>query len=151
MTRRTAIIITLANHQRRDPVPLAWLLRLARAAVRRLRVRAKGTFSVVFIDAAQMRRLNARFTGHRALTDVLSFRYPAEGAGGSLKEELVVGEIIVAPAAARRYAQAHGLSYREELARYIVHGLLHWIGHEDRTAQQQRKMRKLEDGLLKQS
>ena len=151
MTRRTGITITLANRQRRDPVPAVWLSRLARAAVRRLRVRAKGTFSVVFVDAGQMRRLNARFTGHRALTDVLSFRYPAEGAGGSLKEELVVGEIIVAPAAARRYAQAHGLSYREELARYIVHGLLHWIGHEDRTAQQQRKMRKLEDGLLKQS
>lgn len=137
MTRPT---IRLADRQRHDPVPLAWLSRLARGALRRLGVRARGTFSVVFVDAVQMRRLNARFTGHRGLTDVLSFRYP---------EELVVGEIIIAPAAARRYAKAHGVPYREELARYVVHGLLHWVGHDDQTVTQQLKMRKLEDTLLR--
>ena len=140
MTRRTATIITLANRQRRDPVPVAWLQRLARAAVRRLRIRARGTFSIVFVEAAQMRRLNARFTGHRGLTDVLSFRFD---------HEPIIGEIIVAPAAARRYAQAHEVSYREELARYVVHGLLHWTGEEDRTVVQQRRMRRLEDRVLK--
>ena len=140
MTRRTATTITLANRQRRDPVPVAWLQRLARSAVRRLRIRARGTFSIVFVEAAQMRRLNARFTGHRGLTDVLSFRFDGEP---------VIGEIIVAPAAARRYARAHAVSYREELARYVVHGLLHWTGEEDRTAAQQRRMRRLEDRVLK--
>ena len=139
MTRRTATIITLANRQRRDPVPVSWLQRLARAAVRRLRIRARGTFSIVFVEAAQMRRLNARFTGHRGLTDVLSFRFDGEP---------VIGEVIVAPAAARRYARTHDVSYRDELARYVVHGLLHWVGHEDGTPAQQRKMRKLEDELL---
>ena len=139
MIGRTAITITLANRQRRDPVPVAWISRLARAAVRRLRIRARGTFSIVFVDAAQMRRLNARFTGHRGLTDVLSFRFDGEP---------VIGEIIVAPAAARVYAKAHGLSYRDELARYVVHGLLHWTGEEDRTVAQRQRMRRLEDRLL---
>ena len=95
MIRRTAITLTLANRQRRDPVPLAWLSRLARAAVRRLRIRARGTFSIVFVEAAQMRRLNARFTGRRGLTDVLSFRFDGEP---------IVGEILVAPAAVRHPA-----------------------------------------------
>ena len=140
MTGRIAPIITVANHQRRDPVPLAWMARLARSAVRRLRIRARGTLSVAFVDAAQMRRLNARFTGHRGLTDVLSFRFDGEP---------IVGEILVAPAAARVYAKAHGLSYRDELARYVVHGLLHWTGEEDRTLAQQRRMRRLEDRLLR--
>ena len=119
MTTRIATTITLANRQRRDPVPVVWLSRVARTAVR---------------------RLNARFTGHRGLTDVLSFRFDGEP---------VIGEIIVAPAAARRYARAHDVSYREELARYVVHGLLHWTGEEDRTAAQQRRMRRLEDRVLK--
>ena len=139
MTKRTATIITLANRQRRDPVPVAWLQRLARSAVRRLRIRARGMLSIVFVEAAQMRRLNACFTGHRGLTDVLSFRFD---------DEPIIGEIIVAPAAARQYARTHAVSYREELARYVVHGLLHWAGHEDETSTQQRKMRALENQLL---
>jgi probable rRNA maturation factor len=60
----------------------------------------------------------------------------------------VIGEILVAPEAAQRYARRHRLSYRDELARYVVHGLLHWCGHDDRTAAQQQKMRAVEDKLL---
>ena len=62
----------------------------------------------------------------------------------------VVGEIVIAPAFARSYAAAHGLAYGDELARYLLHGLLHWIGHADRTRAQQRRMRALEDHMLEQ-
>ncbi len=132
--------VRLANCQRRDPVPAVWLRRCAQRAVRRLRIRAKGQILICLIAAPAMRRLHARFTGDKTLTDVLSFRYP--------DEHQVVGEILVAPAAARQYAAAHGIAYREELARYVVHGLLHWMGHDDRTAAQQRRMRALENQLL---
>mgnify|MGYP001612559183 CR=1 FL=1 len=60
----------------------------------------------------------------------------------------VAGEILIAPACAKRYARRHGLGYQEELARYVVHGLLHWVGHDDATPLQQRRMRALEDQLL---
>ena len=49
---------------------------------------------------------------------------------------------------AQRYAATHAVPYAEELSRYVVHGLLYWLGHEDRTRTQQAKMRRLEDGLL---
>lgn len=96
-------------------------------------------FSVAFVDGRTMRALNRRFTGHAGLTDVLSFRYQGER---------IIGEILIAPEAARRYATAHNIPYRIELARYVVHGLLHWLGHEDRTPTQQRRMRRMEDRLL---
>jgi probable rRNA maturation factor len=60
----------------------------------------------------------------------------------------VIGEIFISPALARAYAREHDLAYDTELARYVVHGLLHWLGHDDKTAAQQRKMRALEDSLL---
>ena len=60
----------------------------------------------------------------------------------------IVGEILIAPSQARAYAKAHGISYDEELARYVVHGLLHWMGQEDRTRAQQAKMRRMENELL---
>ena len=73
------------------------------------------------------------------MTDVLAFRYDGEP---------IVGEVLVAPAVALTYARQHRLAYAEELARYVVHGLLHWAGYEDRTMKQQRWMRAQEDRLL---
>ncbi|MDP3703131.1 MAG: rRNA maturation RNase YbeY [Candidatus Omnitrophota bacterium] len=134
------MIVTVRNEQRISPVNVARMARLARRAVRRLRIRTRGTLAVTFIDARRMRALNRRFLAHDRTTDVLSFRYDGEP---------IVGDIVISPAAARRYARRNGLSYTEELSRYVAHGLLHWLGHEDRTASQQRKMRAMEDQLLK--
>lgn len=93
-----------------------------------------------------MRRLHGRFLHTRQATDVLTFRY----SDAPVTRPNVVGEILIAPAAAARYAKANRLSYRGELARYVMHGLLHWTGHDDRTPAQQRTMRVLEDRLLRQ-
>jgi len=104
-----------------------------------------------------MRRLHGRFLRQRTMTDVLTFRYQdpperrlSEPSGVPEPEGFrpVVGELVIAPAAARTYATRHGISYRQELARYVVHGLLHWLGHDDRTRAQQRRMRTMEDALL---
>ena len=86
-----------------------------------------------------MQRLNKRFGGHDRPTDVLCFRYD---------HEPIIGDILIAPRQAQRYAREHRLPYAQELSRYVVHGLLHWLGHEDRTRTQQRMMRAREDRLL---
>ena len=118
---------------------MARVRHLARCAARRLRIRTPGTLAITFIGARRMRALNKRFLRHDRPTDVLSFRYEGEP---------IAGEILVAPGAARRYAARHGIPYEEELARYVVHGLLHWLGHRDSTPQQQQAMRQREDTLL---
>jgi len=115
------------------------MVRAARCAIKRLRIRARGTFEITFVTAARIHALHRAFLGHDGPTDVLSFRYDGEP---------VVGEILIAPSAARAYARRHGVAYEEELRRYVVHGLLHWLGHEDRTKQEQARMRALEDDLL---
>ena len=133
------MMVTLTNAQRECPVNTALMTRVARSAVRALRIRTPGMLAVTFIGSRRMRALNKRFLRHDRLTDVLSFRYEGEP---------VVGEILIAPRAARAYAKRHGVAYAQELARYIVHGLLHWLGHEDRTPGEQRVMRSREDRLL---
>ena len=90
---------------------------------------------------------------------MLSFRYKSvRGSGFGVRgdypqprtpnPEPIVGEIFIAPALARAYAKSHGIPYEDELSRYVVHGILHWLGHEDRTAVQQRRMRQRENRLL---
>ena len=140
--------VRVMNHQRLDPVPLAWLTRLSRRAAGRLGITEAGQLEVAFVSPDAMRRLNRRFLRHQGLTDVLSFRY-ADARTRPTAPARIVGEVLISPRAAKQYATRHGIAYRTELARYVVHGLLHWLGHEDRTATQQRRMRILEDKLLK--
>ncbi len=131
--------VSVTNAQRALPVDTRAVARLARRAIARLRIATPGTLAITFLDPQAMRKLNKRFLRHDRLTDVITFRYPGEP---------VVGEVFVAPSAARRYARQHGIAYRDELSRYVVHGLLHWLGHDDRTPVQQRRMRGREDALL---
>ena len=119
-----------------------------RRALRALKVRTKGRFEVTFIGPQRMRALNRRFLGHDEVTDVLSFRYDQSRDSSLVPRPSVVGEILVAPEAAHRYAVAHGLSYEGELNRYVIHGLLHWLGRQDATSRQQARMRRWEDHLL---
>jgi len=145
-------------------VPLARLKRLAGFAVRKLQVRFPGVFEITFLPAVTMRRLNRKFKGHDSVTDVLSFRYvPGNGpkAPRSLRgvsgvkqakqTPSVIGEVLIAPFQAQVYAKAKGLDANEELGRYVVHGLLHWLGYEDRTLKEQALMRAREDRLLRAS
>ena len=144
-TLRGQMVITVTNAQREVRVNRAPLARLAKRAMRQLRIRTPGTIAITFLGRRQIQVLNRRFLRHDRPTDVLSFRYdghPSNGHAG------IVGEIFIAPALARAYARRHGLAYDEELARYVVHGLLHWLGHDDATPTQRRKMRAMEDALL---
>ncbi len=134
--------LRLANAQDEAPINLPRMTRLARQAARRLAMQSEGTLVITFIDSRRMRALNRRFLGRDRSTDVLSFRYDGES---------ICGEILIAPREAQTYANTHQLPYEQELGRYIVHGLLHWLGHEDRTPAQQRKMRAMEDRLLELS
>jgi len=135
------MMVTVTNAQREERFDLGRVARFARRAARRLRLRGRGTLSIVFVDSRRIRALNKRFLRHDRPTDVLSFRYDGEP---------IVGDILIAPAQARAYARRHGVPYAEELARYVVHGLLHWLGQEDRTAAERRRMRLMEDRVLVQ-
>ncbi|MBI3331037.1 MAG: rRNA maturation RNase YbeY [Candidatus Omnitrophica bacterium] len=153
--------VQVANAQREAPVSPARMTRFARRAIRRLGIRARGRLAITFIERHRMRRLNRRFLRHDRPTDVLSFRYdgPSTRPDGLARDvaprdvpagrhEQIVGDILIAPAQARTYARRHGVPYAEELARYVVHGLLHWLGQEDRTAAERHTMRAREDRLL---
>ena len=133
------MVVRVTNAQTEVPLNVRRMTRLARCAVRRLAIRTSGTFAITFIDRQRMRALNRRFLQHDRITDVLSFRYDGEP---------TVGEVFIAPRVARAYAQQHGLPYEHELGRYVVHGLLHWLGEEDRTSRQQTRMRQRENRVL---
>jgi probable rRNA maturation factor len=69
--------------------------------------------------------MNRRHLGHEGATDVLSFPLLSPAAG-----EPLAGDVYIAPDVARANAREHAVPVREELARLVVHGTLHVLGHD---------------------
>ncbi len=71
---------------------------------------------IAVVDDAAIAQVHAEFLDDPSETDAITFPY---------------GEILVSCDTAARYAAEHGLEPREELFRYMVHGLTHLHGYLD--------------------
>ena len=85
---------------------------------------------------------NRRFLDHDEYTDVITF----DGQAGTG----ISGDILMSYDRIRENAANFSVSFRSELERVMVHGLLHLLGHRDKTAAQRKNMRSLEDHYLAQ-
>ena len=103
-----------------------------------------GQLAVYFVCAAEMARLNEQFLGHAGSTDVLTFNYQEGPAPGDW-----CGEIFVSVDDAVASAPRFRASWQLELARYLVHGVLHLRGYEDGRAAARREMKREENRVLK--
>ncbi len=108
----------------RSPLGRDSIAEVARLALRAERVK-HALLSITLLDKRAIARLNRTHLGHRGPTDVISFgfRRVAEG-------DPVVGDIYISPEIARDNARDAGVSVREEIARLVVHGTLHVLGHD---------------------
>lgn len=94
---------------------------------------------VLMTDAALL-EYNQRYLGHDDLTDVITF----DGQTGTG----VSGDVLMSYDRIKENAATFGVTARHELHRVMVHGLLHLLGHSDRTTAQRLAMRDLEDHYL---
>lgn len=108
----------------RVPVSRARLVEFARAALRAEGVR-DALISVTFMDKRAIARLNREHLAHLGATDVISF-----GFSRATADDPVLGDIYIAPDVAREHARERGIGVREEIARLVVHGILHVLGHD---------------------
>ena len=137
--------INVRNLQRTVPVNLDALRKFAVRALplclalhpkRRTELRSLSEVSVFLISDRRMAALHARFLGQPGSTDVITFEH---------------GEIFVSAAMAKRHARQFNDSLPRELELYIVHGLLHLHGFDDRTESDARRMKKVQEAILEQA
>ena len=100
--------------------------------------------SIALVDNPTIHQLNKRYLDHDEPTDVLSFPYSAPGAR-KLEGELVIGVEI-----AQEQAKERGHDVQAELALYVIHGLLHLCGYDDKSPGAERDMRERERHYLRQ-
>ncbi len=103
--------------------------------------------SLALVEDSAMARLNARYLGENQPTDVLAFGMQE---GKTLSGDgALLGDIVISTETAKRNARRFHSSLEKELALYLVHGLLHLLGYEDRTPSQKRRMRREQDRVLR--
>ncbi|HEX8849360.1 MAG TPA: rRNA maturation RNase YbeY [Gemmatimonadaceae bacterium] len=115
--------VEVAADGTRAPIGHARVADLARAVLRAEKVR-DAALSIAFVSPAAIASINRRHLGHTGPTDVISF--PIAAAAG----QPLGGDIYICPEVARQNARRHGAGVREEIARLVVHGVLHVLGHD---------------------
>jgi len=89
--------------------------------------------AVLFVSDERMALLHRRFLKQSGPTDVITFQH---------------GEIFISAETARRHARTFGNSLGREVRLYIVHGLLHLHGFDDRSEADARKMNTAQEKIL---
>ena len=103
---------------------------------------------VCVVGAPESRRLNARFRGLDAPTNVLSFTagaLPHAPAGGAR----TLGELVICPRVLRAEARAQDKSLKAHWAHLVVHGTLHLLGYDHERAADARRMERREIAVLR--
>jgi len=123
---------------------LRWLKKLAIAALPHCQAKAKHAdapllhledIEITFVSDADIARVHAEFLDDPTPTDVITFHH---------------GEILISADTAATVAPEHGQSLDEELALYLVHGLLHLGGWEDEMPDDAAAMAQAQQSILKQ-
>jgi probable rRNA maturation factor len=100
--------------------------------------------SILLVDDPAIRKLNHKYRGKRAATDVLSF--PSSGSGVDPVPTLppngrrvrattpspppVLGDVVISVETALRQARALGVRPAQRMRTLLIHGVLHLLGYD---------------------
>jgi len=90
--------------------------------------------SIALVGQKRMRELNKKYRGKNQVTDVLAF--PGDG----------LGEIVICSKEVRKNAKKFDSTFGKELARVLIHGILHLLGYDhEKNETAARQMEKKQD------
>ena len=112
-----------------------WLKMVAGSEIKTL-----GDISIIFCSDNYILDVNLRYLHHDYFTDVITFDY-CEG-------NRLSGDLFISVDSVRENAVEFGTEFDDELHRVIVHGLLHLIGYDDHTPEDQKLLRETEGYYL---
>ena len=112
-----------------------WLRFVAEAEAKRI-----GEVNIIFCSDPYILDVNINYLGHDYYTDIITFDY-VEG-------DVLSGDLFISIDSVRENASFYEAEFPTELRRVMVHGLLHLIGYDDHTPEEQKEMRSKEDYYL---
>lgn len=123
---------------------------LARYVLDEMRVHPGSDLTVMLVDEDTMSDLHVKWMDEEGPTDVLSFPMdeirPAPA--GHEPVEGLLGDVVVCPTVAAEQAKAAGHATIEEVLLLVTHGILHVLGYDHATAEEEKEMFGLQRKLL---
>jgi rRNA maturation RNase YbeY len=101
-----------------------------------------GEIHIALMGDDDLLALNLKHLEHNDYTDVITFDYSTA--------KTINCDIAVSTDRVKENATLEGVSVEHELARVLIHGVLHCVGYSDKTPKEKLMMREKEDEMLKQ-
>ena len=112
-----------------------WLKMVAGSEIRTI-----GDINIIFCSDNYILDINQRYLQHDYFTDIITFDY-CEG-------KTLSGDLFISIDSVRENAYEYGAEFDDELHRVMVHGLLHLIGYDDHTPEEEKIIHEKEDYYL---
>lgn len=136
--------LCLRNRQRARPIDLRLLRKITIFLLKEILDEPQFELGIHIVSADEMAKVNETFLQHAGSTDVITFDYNES----EIKNELH-GDIFISADDAVMQAKQFRTTWQSELARYIVHGILHLQGYDDLDSVSRKKMKRVETQTLK--
>jgi probable rRNA maturation factor len=153
--------LIIANRQRTEKINSRMLKQIARVLFSELEI-SEVELGINLVGAKEMARVNCQFLQHEGSTDVITFDYHAVGQASRLSHSknekngdrrnacpALHGELFICVDDAVAQAKNFNSSWQSEVVRYVVHGVLHLLGHDDLKPDLRRKMKREENRLVR--
>ena len=85
---------------------------------------------ITIVSNEEIARLNEQYLQHEGATDVLSFPQIEQKKTVLLNSQL--GDIVVSSDMAFEQSKTYSNTFNQEFGLYIIHGILHLLGYDDR-------------------
>jgi len=138
-------------------IEVSWLQSIARQVLVSQGTDATAELGLVITDQQRIQELNRNYLGHDEPTDVLAFQMLPGAEEGESEDPpfiappdgmLHLGEVIISYPQAAIQAEEHRHSVKREVAILTIHGVLHLLGYDHATPEQQRQMSAEEAAVL---
>jgi probable rRNA maturation factor len=139
---------SVQNRQRTFAIDLRLLRRITNTVLTELLAVEQFELGIHLVATPEMTQLNETFLGHSGSTDVITFNYSDPATCHPPPASTLHGEIFISIDEAVAQSRSFRSTWQSELVRYLVHGLLHLLGHDDAQPAARRKMKREEQRLL---
>ena len=102
-----------------------------------------GQINIVLTSDNNVLELNKKYISRNYLTDIITFDYT--------ENQVIAGDLFISVTRVRENSEKFDVTFKKELKRVIVHGVLHLLGYGDSTQKEKSLMRQMEDRYLTNS